>query len=140
MKRKEKEDSSLYGGCKLFLSKDESEVVRVDCGVASIPLFRINFPLSSGSIQFGAKMTRIEPDDKVELEKVLGPPYLPLNQHFVSKKIRKIFMIHNNVDGIGRTFQVVPPNLESFKDSKQFLVICIVVQLCHSESVRVKGH
>jgi len=86
MKRKEKEDSSLYGGHKLFLSKDEFEVVRVNCGVASIPLFRIDVPLSSESIQFGAKMTRIEPGDKVELEKVLGPPCLSLDQHLVSKK------------------------------------------------------
>jgi len=49
-------------------------------------------------------------------------------------------MIHNNVDGIDWIFQVVSPNLESFKDGKQFLVIYIVVQLCHSESVGVKGH
>ena len=49
-------------------------------------------------------------------------------------------MIHNNVNGIGRIFQVVSPNLESFKDGKQFLIMCVVVQLCHSESVEVKDH
>ena len=49
-------------------------------------------------------------------------------------------MIHNNIDGIGRTFQIVSPNLESFEDSKQFLVMCVIVQLCHSESTRVKGN
>ena len=32
------------------------------------------------------------------------------------------------------------PNLESFKDSKQFLVMCVVAQLCRSESARVKGN
>ena len=31
-------------------------------------------------------------------------------------------------------------NLESFKDGKQFLVMCVVVQLYHSESARVKGN
>jgi len=50
MKRREKEDSSLYGGCKLFLSEDGFEVVRVDCSIASIPLFRIDIPLSSESV------------------------------------------------------------------------------------------
>ena len=55
----------------MFLSEDGLEVVRVDCGIASIPLFRIDVPSSSESIQFSAKMTRAEPDDKVELEKVL---------------------------------------------------------------------
>jgi len=49
-------------------------------------------------------------------------------------------MICNNVDGIGQTFQVVSPNLEGFKDGKQFLVIDVIVQLCYSESVEVKDH
>ena len=101
MERKKKKDGSLYGGCKLFLSEDGLKVVRVDCGIASIPPFRINIPSSSESIQFGAKMTRVEPDDKVELEEILGPLYLPLGQHLGSRKILKVFMIHNNVNGIG---------------------------------------
>jgi len=68
----------------LFLSEDRLEVVRVDCCVASISLFRIYVPLSSESIQFGAKMTRMKPDDKVELRKVFRPLCLPLDQHLGS--------------------------------------------------------
>ena len=34
----------------MFLSEDRFKVVRVDCDVASIPLFRIDVPLSSESI------------------------------------------------------------------------------------------
>ena len=124
----------------MFLSEDRIEVVRVDCGIASIPPFRIDVLLSSESIQFCAEMTRTEPDDKVELGEVLGPPRLPPGQYLGSREILKVFMIHNNVDGIGRTFQIVPPNLESFKDGKQFLVMCVVVQLHRSESARVKGN
>jgi len=124
----------------LFLSEDGLEVVRVDCGIASTPSFRIDVPLSSESIQFCAKMTRAESDDKIELGKVLRPPHLPLDQYFGSRKILKVLMIHNNIDGIGRTFQIVPPNLESFKDGKQFLVMCVIVQLRRSESARVKGN
>ena len=124
----------------MFLSEDGFEVVEVDCGIASILSFRIDVPLSSESIWFGAKTTRIEPDDKVELGEVLRPPCLSLDQYLGSRKILKIFMICNNVDGIGWTFQVVLPNFDSFKDSKQFLVICVVVQLYYSESVGVKGH
>jgi len=124
----------------LFLSEDGLEVVRVDCGVASIPPFRIDVPSSSESIQFCAEMTRAKPDNKVELEEVLGPPCLPLGQYLGSREILKVFMIHNNVNGIGQTFQIVSPNLESFEDGKQFLVMYVVVQLCHSESVRVKDN
>jgi len=122
------------------LSEDGLEVVRVDCGIASIPPFRINVPSSSESIWFCAEMTRAEPDDKMELGEVLRPLRLPLGQYLGSRKILKVLMIHNNVDRIGRTFQIVPPNLESFKDSKQFLVMCVIVQLRCSESARVKGN
>ena len=102
----------------MFLIEDGLEVMRVDCGVASIPPFRIDILLSSKSIQFCAKPTRAEPDDKIELGEVLGPPHLPLDQYLGSKKILKVFIIHNNIDGIGWTFQIVPPNLESFKNGK----------------------
>jgi len=140
VERREKKDHSSYGGCKLFLSEDGLEVVRVDCGVASIPLFRIDVPLSSESIRFCAETTRAEPDNKVELGKVLGPLRLPPGQYLGSRKILKVLMICNNVDGIGQTFQIVLPNLESFKDGRQFLVMYVIVQLYHSESARVKGN
>ena len=102
----------------MFLSEDRFEVIRVDCGIASIPLFRINVPSSSESIQFSAKTTRVEPDDKIELGEVFGPLHLPLGQYLGSRKILKVLMICNNVNGIGWTFQVVLLNLESFKDGK----------------------
>jgi len=88
----------------LFLSKDWFEVVRVDYGIASIFPFRIDIPPSSESIQFDAKMTRTESDDKIELKKVFKLLYLPLSQYLGSRKILKVFMIHNNVNGIGWTF------------------------------------
>ena len=84
----------------MFLSEDGLEVVRVDCSIASIPPFRIDIPLSSKSIWFGAKIIRTKPDNKVELRKVLGLPYLLLGQHLGSRKILKVFMIHNNIDRI----------------------------------------
>ena len=84
-----------------MLSKDGFEVVRIDYGVASIPSFRIDVPLSSKSVWFSVKTTRTELDDKVELGEVLGPLHLPLGQHLGSREVLKIFVIHNNIDGIG---------------------------------------
>ena len=130
----------MYGGCKLFLSEDGLEAVRVDYGIASIPPFRIDVLSSSESIQFDAQMTRAEPDDKVELGEILGPLCLPLDQYLGSRKILKVLMIHNNVNRIGWTFQIMLPNLKSFKDGKQFLVMCVIIQLHHSESTRVKSN
>ena len=80
MKRKKEKDSNSYGDHKLFLSKDWFEVVKVNYNIANIPPFRIDISLSSESIQFGTKMTRMKPDDKIELREILGPlPHLPLN-------------------------------------------------------------
>jgi len=53
------------------LSEDGLEVVRVNCGIASISPFRIDISLSGESIWFGAEMTRVEPDNKVELGEIL---------------------------------------------------------------------
>ena len=50
MKKRKKENSSLYRGYKLFLSEYWFEVVRVDYGIASIFLLRIDVLLSSESI------------------------------------------------------------------------------------------
>ena len=124
----------------MFLSEDGLEVVRVDCGIASIPPFRIDIPSSSESIQFGAQITRAELDDKVELGEILGLLCLPLDQYLGSRKILKVLMICNNVNGIGWTFQIMSPNLKSSEDGKQFLVICVIIQLYHSESARVKSN
>jgi len=76
----------LYGGHKLFLSEDWFEVVRVDCGVASISPFRIDIPPFSENIWFDTKMTRMESDNKIELRKILRLLCLLLGQHLSSKK------------------------------------------------------
>ena len=68
----------MYRNCKLFLSEDGLEVVRVDYGIASIPSFRVDIPLSSESVWFGAKITRAESNNKIKLREVLRPPCLLL--------------------------------------------------------------
>ena len=73
-KEKERERKQLIQrGYKLFLSEGWFEVVRVDCGIASILSFRIDILLFSESIQFGVKTTRIGPNDKVKLREILRP-------------------------------------------------------------------
>ena len=61
----------------IHLSNSKGLCLQHDCGIASILPFRIDVPSSSESIQFCAETTRTEPDDKVELGEVLGPPCLP---------------------------------------------------------------
>jgi len=86
------------------LSEDWFEVVKVDYvdyDIASIPFFRINVPQFSKSVWFGIKTIRMEPDDKVGLREMIRPPHLFPDQHLSSRKGLKIFVIHNNINGIG---------------------------------------
>ena len=112
--RREEQDSSLYRGCKLLLSEDGFEVVRINYSVASIPPFRIDVPLSSESIQFGAKMTRMEPNDKVVLREILRLPHLSSGQHLGSRKVLKVFVINDNIDKIGWIFLLRSQKVELF--------------------------
>ena len=50
VKERKEKDSHLYRSHKLLLSEDWFEVVRVDCGIASIFPFMINIPLSSKTV------------------------------------------------------------------------------------------
>jgi len=81
-----------------LLSEDGFEVVKIDCSIVSILSFRIDVLLSSESIQFGVKMTKIKPDNKIELREILGLPCLPLDQHLSSRKVLKVFIIYNNIN------------------------------------------
>jgi len=96
------------------LSEDGFEVVRINYSVASIPPFRIDVPLSSESIQFGAKMTRMEPNDKVVLREILRLPHLSSGQHLGSRKVLKVFVINDNIDKIGWIFLLRSQKVELF--------------------------
>ena len=85
-------------------------------------------------------MIRIEPDNKIELREILRPLHLSLGQYLSSRKILKVFMICNNIDGISWTFQVVSSNFKSFKNGNKFLVMHIVVQLHCGESIGVEDY
>ena len=74
--------------------------MRVNYGIANIPIFRINIPLSGKSICFNTKMARTKPDEKIELREVLGLLYLFPGQHLSSGKVLKVFVICNNINEI----------------------------------------
>ena len=56
-------------------------------GVATIPLFGVDVPLSSESVQLGTEFSGAETNDKVELREELGPPGLPAGEDFQGREI-----------------------------------------------------
>jgi len=89
-KGREKMNYSLYRGHKLFLNEDWFEVVKVNYGIASTSIFRIDdrclILSSSKSTWFGTEMTRAEFYDKVEIAEVFRPTYLSLINILVVEK------------------------------------------------------
>ena len=67
-------------------------------------------------------------DDKIESREILGPVHLMACKDLHSREVFKIFVIGDNVNRIARTFEIVTPCLESFKDCKKFFVMNIVIE------------
>jgi len=86
------------------LSEDRFEAIKINCSIANISFFRINVPSSSKSIRFGTKISRTKPNDKAKLKEKLGLSHLSLGQHLDSRKVLKVFIIYNNINGKSYTF------------------------------------
>ena len=85
-------------------------------------------------------MPRAEADDKIELSQIFGPTGLVMGKDLGSGEVLKVLMICDHVNRDTRTFEVVPPNAEGLKDSKEFLVVSVIIELwCHKGS-GVEGH
>ena len=55
-------------------------------------------------------------------------------------EVLKVLMIRDHINQDTRTFRVVPPNTESLKDCKEFLVVSVVIELWCHKGAGVKGH
>ena len=91
-------------------------------------------------VGFGAQIPRAEVDDKIELSQIFGPTGLSMGKDLGSGEVLKVLMIRDHVNQDTGTFEVVLPNVEGLKDSKEFLVVSVVIELrCHKGS-GVEGH
>ena len=122
------------------MSKHWTEVAQVDSSVVAIPPFRIDVPVSSERVGFGAQTPRAEVDDEIELGEVLGPTGLSTGKDFGSREIFQVLVVHDHVDWSTGTFKEVSPDMEGFKDGKEFLIMSIVVEFRSTEGVGVEGH
>ena len=73
-------------------------------------------------------MPRAEADDEIELCKILGLAGLATGKNLGHGEALQILMIRDHVDWNTRTFEVVPPNMECFKDCKEFFVMGVIVE------------
>ena len=52
---------------ELFLSEHWPKILRINLGVATIPLFGVDVPSSSESVWLGTEFSRMETNDKIKL-------------------------------------------------------------------------
>ena len=96
----------------------ERVVLWIDSGIVTIPLFRIDIPLSSKSIRLGSEFSGTETDDRIEGRKVFGPSCLSTCEDLGHGEVLEILVVSDNIDGVARTFEVVSPSFKGFIDSK----------------------
>ena len=111
------------------MHEHQPEVLGVNPGIATIPLFWVDFPASSEGIRLSAEFPRAETNDQVELGQKFRPPGLLVGEHFRGGEILQIFVVGDHIYRGSRTLKVVVPSLESFEYSQEFLVMHVVVQL-----------
>ena len=63
-----------------------------------------------------------------------------MSENLRGREILKIFVIGNNIHRGGRALQVVLPGFEGLENSKELLVMRVVVQLGRGECARIEGN
>ena len=91
-------------------------VLWVDSGIVTIPLFRVDVPLSSKSVWFRSKFSRAETDNEVECGKKFRPMCLSTCEDFGSGKILEVPVVGDDVNRYTGTLKIVSPMCEGFND------------------------
>ena len=79
-------------------------------------------------------------NSQIELGKVFRPSSLTSGKLLCGGKVLKVLMVSEHVDGKGRSLEIMTPNHECSKDSKQFLVMGVIVELGSQKGSRMKGY
>ena len=111
----------------------------IDASVVLIPLFGVDVPVSSEGIRLCSEASGAETNDKVELGEELQPADLPLSQELGGCKVFQVLVVSDNVNRSFRAFKIVVPGPKSLVDSKELLVMGVIVELWSGQSPGIVG-
>ena len=66
----------------MLRSEYQLVILWIDAGIVTIPLFKIDIPLSSECVGFGSNFSGTEMDDEIESGKIFGPTCLFVHEDF----------------------------------------------------------
>jgi hypothetical protein len=69
-----------------------------------------------------------------------GPASLSPGKEFSGGKVLKVLVVRDDINGFGRTLNVVSPGTEGFKDGEEFFVMGIIIELRSCECTGVGGY
>ena len=124
---------------ELFLGKYWVAVSWINGCIVTIPPFWICVGTTSEGIGFGSKLTRTEADKEIKSGKEFGPPGLATTKDLCSCKVFQILVISDHIDRSCGAFKIVLPDMEGFKNSKEFFVMGVVVQFWRGEGTGVES-
>jgi hypothetical protein len=127
------------GRRELFLREYRTEIVRIGSSVVPIPLFSVDVPSSSERIGLSSEASGAKADYEVELGEELRPAGLATGQDLWSREVFKVFMVSDNVNRRARPFQVVMPVVESLVNSKEFLIVSVVIEFRSGEGAGIES-
>ena len=106
----------MKGQCQLPGSEHRLVVLWVDSGIVTIPLFRIDVPLSSKCIGFHAKFSGTDMYNEVEGRKKFQPMCQLTCEDSGGGKVLKVPVVSNNIDWCTRTLEIMSPTCEGFNN------------------------
>jgi len=105
-----------------------AEVLWINTGIVTIPLFKVDVPLYSECIRFGSELFGMEANDEVKTGKVFGPSCLLMCEAFGHLKVLQVPVIDDHIDRRSRAFKVMSPSFESFKNREELFVMDVIVE------------
>ena len=99
-------------------SEYRAKVLRVGSGIVAIPLFKIDVPSSSQCVRFGSELPLMEANDEVEPGKVFRPSSLATREDLCRRKVLKVSVISDDINGCTGTLEIMSPLGEGFKNRK----------------------
>ena len=108
--------------------------MRIDASIVLIPLFGVDVPASSEGIRLSSKASGAEMNNEVELREELQPVGLPLSQELGGCKVLQVLVVGDDVNQSCRAFKIMAPGPKSLMDSKELLVMGVIVELQSGQS------
>ena len=105
--------------------------------VVLIPFCGIDVPVSSEGIRLSSEVSRVEVNNKVKLGEELQSVNLLPSQEFGGCKVLQVLVVSDDINQSCRAFKIVVPGPKIIMNSKELLVMGVIVELWSKQSTKI---